>query len=329
MSKELSDVVLVLDKQHIIESIVPSTSEYSFLMNQPIQSILSPTDQECFLVFSNKLKQERSVIQYPMNIQLFDQVHSCFFNGYHDQTSYFITILFQPQTDQEVLKRIMMLNSQQINELRSLYKSIHTQDAVAYNEISKLNSELLNSKRVIEKQNMELLGYNKLLKKMATEDSLTGCFNRRHFYEFMREHILRDQFEGYSSIVMIDFNYFKQVNDQFGHDAGDRLLITFVQIVKELISSFGEIYRLGGDEFILYFPNKTVDETDHVLSSIEREFQKHSAIVSIAYGIVCFQHSNINHEHDLTLLIRKVDDLMYQNKHQMKLHQESFHKTRE
>lgn len=319
----MQDVVIVLDEEERIVSVVPSNSIYSTLLNQPISLLIPKEEQPHYTKFRTQLRKDHIVVAFPMKVNVFGESYACYFNGFHDQTSLFITILFHSHTDNDVLKKMMMLNSQQINELRALYKSIHSQDVKAYEEISKLNSELLNSKRIIEKQNAELQGYNKLLKKMATEDALTGCFNRRHFYEFMREQIFPDQNKSQSAIVMIDFNYFKLVNDQFGHDAGDRLLITFVQIAKQVLLGVGEIYRLGGDEFILYFPKKTEEEALNYLSSITDTFAKHSSIVTLAYGISTFDHHLINYDHDLTVLIRKVDELMYENKNQMKVQHRS------
>lgn len=183
-----------------------------------------------------------------------------------------------------------------------------------YEEISKLNSELVNSKRIIEKQNAELSNYNKLLKKMAIEDSLTGCYNRRHFYDFMRDTILSTQNDIINTLVMIDFNQFKAINDQFGHDAGDRLLINFVELVKENLNDKGEIFRLGGDEFIILTNHQTFDQTQKMMEKIDEKFFNFSKISSLAFGIVQFKSSEINHEFEITNLIRKADELMYKHK---------------
>ncbi|QLY40237.1 GGDEF domain-containing protein [Hujiaoplasma nucleasis] len=105
--------------------------------------------------------------------------------------------------------------------MRALKKDILKHDEKAYIEISKLNSELLNPQRIIEKQNIELKKFNQLLKKISIEDSLTGSYNRRYFYNYMRENVLPSQSDNSMGLVLIDFNHFKAINDQFGHDTGD------------------------------------------------------------------------------------------------------------
>lgn len=192
-------------------------------------------------------------------------------------------------------------------------KEIDLQDVNVYEEITKLNNELLNSKRIIEKQNAELQNYNKLLKKMSIEDSLTGCYNRRQFYEYFRESIMSSQKDTLYTLIMIDFNHFKTINDQFGHDAGDRLLVMFVQIASNILSVKGDVFRLGGDEFILLIKNDQ-NFALNVMEEINQRFLKHSTIASLAFGIVEFREHEINHEFDLTNLVRKADDLMYQHK---------------
>jgi diguanylate cyclase (GGDEF)-like protein len=117
---------------------------------------------------------------------------------------------------------------------------------------------------------------------------------------------------------MIDFNNFKKVNDEFGHDAGDRLLISFVEITKAIIKNKGEIFRIGGDEFIIIFYHMNEEEALLVMQKIETQFQTKSLVVTLAYGIVSFNESEFNFEFDLSNLIKKADTLMYIEKENFK-----------
>ena len=98
------------------------------------------------------------------------------------------------------------------------------------------------------------------LRLLATTDSLTGVLNRRRFLEICSEEILRARrYDRRLSVVMCDIDYFKSVNDTYGHDAGDRLLRCFTdlagRIVREGIDVVG---RLGGEEFALLLPETDI-----------------------------------------------------------------------
>ncbi len=98
------------------------------------------------------------------------------------------------------------------------------------------------------------------LRLLATTDSLTGVLNRRRFLEVCNEEIVRARrYDRRLSVVMCDIDYFKAVNDSYGHDAGDRLIRRFTEIagqtVREGIDAVG---RLGGEEFALLLPETSI-----------------------------------------------------------------------
>jgi len=104
-------------------------------------------------------------------------------------------------------------------------------------------------------------------------DSLTSCFNRtavlvyisNAYYQFMR-------YEIPSSVIFIDLNKFKLVNDQYGHNAGDLVLKTFVQHMQERIRKTDTIGRLGGDEFILLLPGTNAENSSLFLQKEKQTF---------------------------------------------------------
>lgn len=306
----VKEFLIELNQLDVITEIIPEDSLYVDFINQPIESLLSESMHTEYHMFKDKLQSDRLVINFKMKLR---SNHQCFFNGYMDHESLFIIVLFQSMSDQDILKKMMMLNSQQLNEIRKLYKYAQMND-VAYEQISKLNNELLNSKRTIEKQNAQLQKYNELLKKMAIEDSLTGCFNRRHFYDYMRENVLSSQRDETKCLINIDFNHFKMINDQFGHDAGDRLLVQFVKITKNQLNDEGIVFRIGGDEFILLTSHQNVEDATQMMEEINQHFYANTKIASLAFGIVLFNISDMNHEFELTNLVKQSDERMYDYK---------------
>ena len=99
----------------------------------------------------------------------------------------------------------------------------------------------------------------KLLEGLATRDPLTGVANRRsmeiELAESVRGHLARGE---PATLAVLDLDHFKRVNDEHGHDAGDRVILGFVERVQAGIRKRDRLYRLGGEEFVLLLPG-----TDH------------------------------------------------------------------
>ena len=97
----------------------------------------------------------------------------------------------------------------------------------------------------------ELQQANEELEKQATRDTVTGLFNRRHFDEQLDENFLTAGPDKPLSLVFIDLDHFKAINDTYGHDAGDEVLVAIAETVATTAEGKGEAFRYGGDEFLL------------------------------------------------------------------------------
>ena len=109
---------------------------------------------------------------------------------------------------------------------------------------------------------------------MARFDPLTGLSNRRDFFELAEEEISRSKRSGkVFSVLMLDVDHFKQVNDQYGHANGDRVLQQLAASLKEILRDIDKPARLGGEEFVVLMPETTLDEAryaaERVLEHIE------------------------------------------------------------
>ena len=128
-------------------------------------------------------------------------------------------------------------------------------------DLVKQRTEALNkalSKQ--EENNKKLIAANKDLAYFATTDSLTGLFNRRHFFELAEQRYkhLREQKQT-CSVAMVDIDYFKSINDNYGHQAGDELLKKVAKTIQDSFDKNTLIGRFGGEEFALLLP-KISDE---------------------------------------------------------------------
>jgi diguanylate cyclase (GGDEF)-like protein len=116
---------------------------------------------------------------------------------------------------------------------------------------------------------------NRKLERLATVDELTGLFNRRRFYEVFQVEL--ENFKRYDnrfSIIMADIDKFKQVNDTYGHEAGDRILQEISGVLSSNARKGDTVARFGGEEFILLLP-MTAKEGAHLFAEkIRQEIEK-------------------------------------------------------
>lgn len=155
------------------------------------------------------------------------------------------------------------------------------------------------------------------MREMAIKDSLTAVYNRQYFNKLMNEEIERSKRNGQVfSVMMIDIDQFKTINDTYGHLVGDQVLIAVVKVLNDNIRAYDVIGRFGGDEFMIFLP-----ETNHegaliignrMISFFNQEKVKivdHEINVSISIGI-----SEYNNNQTYDELINNADQAMYLSK---------------
>ena len=112
--------------------------------------------------------------------------------------------------------------------------------------------------------------YRKLLAQ-ATTDPLTRAFNRRHMDEVLAEAVeRRARGEAAPSLVLIDIDHFKEVNDRFGHAAGDAVLCAVAATVHARSRKVDRLFRSGGEEFVLYLPGTPLEGAATVAEDVRR-----------------------------------------------------------
>lgn len=149
---------------------------------------------------------------------------------------------------------------------------------------------------------------------MSTHDYLTGLYNRLYFdYRAEDEIALANRYGQDVSVMMIDFDHFKQVNDEYGHPIGDKLLKCLAEKIKTSVRDCDTSARIGGDEFVVLMPNTSLKDAlvvaERVRSTIETSTcdKNHQQTVSI--GLVEFQSGET-----LVDLYKRVDQALYRAK---------------
>ena len=159
-------------------------------------------------------------------------------------------------------------------------------------------------------------GMLEIQKELAMMDPLTGIANRRAFSQLAMVEIDRSRrYRLPFSIMVIDVDDFKPINDQFGHHTGDRLLITVVETIKQHLRAIDIIARFGGDEFVVLLANTSETAADTVARKLQRQLlekmkNKHWA-VTFSIGMATYHMIPDSVEET----IRAADALMYEVKH--------------
>lgn len=117
---------------------------------------------------------------------------------------------------------------------------------------------------------------NELLHELSITDFLTGLYNRRHLIESLSREILRaDRKNGELSLIVMDIDHFKAVNDCYGHQQGDHVLQIVSTILKNELRNYDIAARFGGEEFVAVIPDVAADEAMLVAERIRLAVQNH------------------------------------------------------
>ena len=180
-------------------------------------------------------------------------------------------------------------------------------------------------------KNKDLIGYHGLsrdiserkallekLHRQATIDELTQLPNRRHFRTLAERELHRaKRYHHDLALVIVDFDHLKQINDTYGHLAGDRALSVFAKIVQNLIREIDIIGRFGGDEFLILFPETNEQQAQIAMERIKETlvsspiiYQDEQFYISICVGVAGLDEWTDSLED----LIKRADEALYNDK---------------
>lgn len=145
-------------------------------------------------------------------------------------------------------------------------------------------------------QNIKIKEQQIKLEKLAYYDTLTGLYNRRKLMSILNDEIKRMNIYGYEgSIILSDIDYFKKINDKFGHPAGDKVLQEVAAILKKELQVDNKAARWGGEEFIIFLPETSISAAIGVAEKL-REIIENKSIetegstlnITVSFGVTSF-----------------------------------------
>jgi diguanylate cyclase (GGDEF)-like protein/PAS domain S-box-containing protein len=152
------------------------------------------------------------------------------------------------------------------------------------------------------------------LMRLATTDMLTGLTNRMHFETILREEIERSaRYDHPLSLIMMDIDNFKRINDRHGHATGDEVLTHFARLVSANVRTPDTFARWGGEEFMLLTPETDVDQAMTMAEKLRQTVREETfpavGTVTCSFGVV-----GVDTEKTPEAAIRQVDDRLYRAK---------------
>ncbi|MCK4923584.1 MAG: GGDEF domain-containing protein [Spirochaetes bacterium] len=166
----------------------------------------------------------------------------------------------------------------------------------------------------------DMVVWGKRARKRAITDELTGVYNR-HFLDDALENQIRRAREGGSplSVVMVDLDHFRSINDAYGHEVGDEILLSAVEVFKRHLRERDILARYGGDEFTILLPQTGIEKAASLAKMVCDEMEQIETLqhrggtltrVTTSQGIAVFP----THANDLPALMKKADEALYRAK---------------
>lgn len=188
-------------------------------------------------------------------------------------------------------------------------------------ELTSMNNELLHEIGVRKQIEEALRKSEESFRQLAITDSLTGIYNRRHFFQMADHEIKRASRNGSSlAVIMFDIDVFKRVNDEYGHASGDLVLQKVVSMAREEFRSNDILARYGGEEFVVLLPDSDLEHAGMPAERLREKIEKTpvalengSIFVTTSFGVsACRPESG--EIHILGRLVRDADQALYEAK---------------
>lgn len=191
---------------------------------------------------------------------------------------------------------------------------LHLDKRRLLDDLSTTNATLEDTNKALQKKNSDLQAAVEQISTMATLDELTGCYNRRYLMEFLASEKARsDRTHTVFSVAIIDLDYFKRVNDTYGHFVGDDVLKQVVRVIQGYIRGTDCFARFGGEEFAWVYTLTRMEDAHQSADRIRKELSATpiacgdlSIYISISVGLAEYRQGET-----VADLLRRADQALY------------------
>ncbi|MCX7820365.1 MAG: GGDEF domain-containing protein [Brevinematales bacterium] len=211
---------------------------------------------------------------------------------------------FPPYSYDDTIKIRFFISYTLIVLFASIYSSINYQ----YNKTIKIENERLKKA-------------NEKIKQLSIIDNLTNCYNRNYFNTYIEHEIKKFiRYKTDLSLIMCDIDFFKKINDNFGHLVGDKVLNYFSNILLESVrKDIDYVFRIGGEEFIITLPHTNLSGAETLTKRIKETLEKKpfynngdKIFVSSSFGVIHIL--SFSNSIEVKEILKKLDECLYKAK---------------
>ena len=207
---------------------------------------------------------------------------------------------------------VVRITKPMTNSIESIFKFV--KEASGGNETVSLDENVLRRRDELGEIGESVLMMQRSMRSMMESDPLTGLFNRRSAHRRLAPIIAKAKNSPESFCICIgDIDFFKHVNDTYGHDAGDEVLVKVADIIREHMKNYGFVARWGGEEFLMVFDRTSLLMAENSLWGLldkiraaEIRYDNYVIKVTMSYGV-----SEWDKEESVDALIKSADDKLY------------------
>ncbi|GAP18808.1 GGDEF domain-containing protein [Levilinea saccharolytica] len=322
MNDRPAGLAFICDPHGIIKTILmDEIGVRSLAVGQFIGRIADPGSRIKVLNFIADLRAKGAAVQWEVNILVDERTETIPFSGVSHKGCLMILGSRDVIDSLRMCDELIQIDPEPAALLRAAIQShleSHESESLEqlsiYDQISRLNNELINLQRDLMKKNAELESLNRTIQMLASTDMLTGQNNRMGFFDKGEQQVAQAmRYHHPLSAMMFDVDKFKTINDTYGHSVGDKALAELAARCHSVLRKVDILGRYGGDEFAILLPETSsagacvVAERMRQAVSQPMQIADQTLTVTISIGIAELDLKN----GDLETLLQHADRALY------------------